>query len=141
MLKDWNVLENLLCHVILLQRNKQMKVSMQTKITIKIVLNRAFNSKKAIWKLIKGESLPRNCGAASLGEYNRVIKSYQLSWWCKIATAGSFKADILSVNPLSITWMTKLPHFIVVYLATKPLIRSKPEGDLVVIETSIYLAW
>ena len=33
----------------------------------------------------------------------------------------------MSVNPLSITWMTKLPHFTVVYLATKPLIRSKPE--------------
>ena len=30
--------------------------------------------------LIKGVSFKRNCGAASLGEYNRVIKYHQLSW-------------------------------------------------------------
>ena len=29
--------------------------------------------------LIKGVSFKRNCGAASLGEYNRVIKYHQLS--------------------------------------------------------------
>ena len=31
-------------------------------------------------------------------------------------------------------------HFTVVYLVAKPLIQSEAEGDLVVIETCIYLA-
>ena len=35
-----------------------------------------------------------------MGEYNRVIKYYQLSWQRKLATVKSFKADILCISPL-----------------------------------------
>ena len=38
---------------------------------------------------------------ASLGEYNRVVKYSQLSWWRKLATIKSFKADVSSVSPSS----------------------------------------
>ena len=42
----------------------------------------------------KGISL-RNCSAASVGEYYRVIKYYQLSWKRKLATVKRFKAKQL----------------------------------------------
>ena len=48
-----------------------------------------------------GVTFERNCGAASVGEYNRVIKCYQLSWKRKLATIKSLKADISRVSPLS----------------------------------------
>ena len=32
-----------------------------------------------------------------VGEYNKVIKYYQLKWQCKMATEESFKADVSSV--------------------------------------------
>ena len=34
---------------------------------------------------------PKKCGAASVGEYNRVILYYQLSWWHKFANVKSWK--------------------------------------------------
>ena len=37
----------------------------------------------------------RNCGTASVEEYNRIICFYQLSWLCKFATVKSWKADVL----------------------------------------------
>ena len=49
---------------------------------------------------IKGVSLYRNCGAASVGEYNWVIWYVELSWYYKLAPVSSFKADILSISPL-----------------------------------------
>ena len=53
---------------------------------------------------LKGEvSNKRNCGTASLGEYNRVICYYQLSWWRKLATGKSLKAVVLNTSPLSFT--------------------------------------
>ena len=39
------------------------------------------------------------------------------------------------------TPVSLIGHFTVVYLVAKPLIWSEAEGDLVVIETSIQLAW
>ena len=50
-------------------------------------------------KWIKGVNFWRNCGAELVGEYNRTIKFYQLSWKCKWATEKSFKADIASGSP------------------------------------------
>ena len=50
----------------------------------------------------KGVSfLKKNCGAASLGEYNRVISCYQLSCSRKLATVESLKADVSNVSPSS----------------------------------------
>ena len=37
-----------------------------------------------------------NCGAASVGDYNKIILVYQLRWSCALATVKSFKADIPS---------------------------------------------
>ena len=42
-----------------------------------------------------------SCGAASVGEYNRVIYYYQESWQRKLATVKSLKADVSSVSPFS----------------------------------------
>ena len=39
----------------------------------------------------------------SVGEYNKVIWYYQLSWYNKLATGKSLKADVSSVSPLLIT--------------------------------------
>ena len=50
-------------------------------------------------KEIKGVSFLRNCGTASVGEYNGVIQCYQLSWKRKSATVKSLKADVSSVSP------------------------------------------
>ena len=47
----------------------------------------------------KGVSLERNCGAALVGEYNRVIYCFQLSWKRKLATVKNLKADVSSVSP------------------------------------------
>ena len=33
-----------------------------------------------------------------MGEYNRVIWYYQLSWWRRLATVKSFRADVSSVS-------------------------------------------
>ena len=35
------------------------------------------------------------------GRVYRVIKYYHLSWLCKLATIKSFKAEVLSISPLS----------------------------------------
>ena len=40
----------------------------------------------------------------SVGEYNRIIKCYQLSWKRKLATVKSFKADVSSVSSSSSFW-------------------------------------
>ena len=42
-----------------------------------------------------------NCVAASVGEYNKVIWYYKLSWRHKSVTIKSFKADVSSVSPSS----------------------------------------
>ena len=39
-----------------------------------------------------------SCGAASVGEYNRVIYYYQESWQRKLATVKSLKANFSSVS-------------------------------------------
>ena len=36
-----------------------------------------------------------------MGEYNGVIKYYQLSWWCKLAIVKSLKAEVSSISPSS----------------------------------------
>ena len=36
-----------------------------------------------------------------MGEYNRVIKYYHLSWKHKLATVKSLEADVLSISPSS----------------------------------------
>ena len=50
---------------------------------------------------IKGLSFQRNCGAAWVGEYNRVIKYYQLSWLHKVASKQSSKANVSSIHHCS----------------------------------------
>ena len=40
-----------------------------------------------------------NCGAASVGKYNKVIKYYQLSSYRKSATVKSFQADVSNLSP------------------------------------------
>ena len=52
----------------------------------------------------KGVSFKRNCGAASVGEYNKVNKCYQLSWYHRLATEKSLKADVSSISPSSEQW-------------------------------------
>ena len=46
----------------------------------------------------KGSKVLRNCGAASVGEYNKIIFFYQLS---NLVTVKSFRADALSVSSSS----------------------------------------
>ena len=36
-----------------------------------------------------------------MGEYNGVIKYYQLSWWSKLAIVKSLKAEVSSISPSS----------------------------------------
>ena len=42
---------------------------------------------------MKGISFLRNCGAALVGEYNRVIQFYQLSCKRKLTTVKGLKAE------------------------------------------------
>ena len=44
----------------------------------------------------KGGGFLKKLWYCLVGEYNRVIKSYNLSWWCKLATIKSFKVDVIS---------------------------------------------
>ena len=73
---------------------------------------------------IKGVGFYRNCGAASVGEYKKVIWFYQLSWYRKVVTVKSFKADVSSVSPSS-----ELRNKVVYFGANKkqalPTFRSK----------------
>ena len=50
---------------------------------------------------LTGGSFWRNCGAVSVGEYDRVIWCYQLSWKRKLSTVKSLKADVSRVSPSS----------------------------------------
>ena len=76
---------------------------------------------------VKGVSFKRDCGDASLGEYNRVIKYYQLSWYHKLASIMSFKADFSSISPLKkrtmrVTHLTqKKQHFDLASFKPRPL--------------------
>ena len=44
----------------------------------------------------KGGGFLRKLWHCLVGEYNRAIKYYHLSWWSKLATIKSFKAGIIS---------------------------------------------
>ena len=50
------------------------------------------------------------------------------------------QAQLISSCHLT-TQSDKIGHFTVMYLVAKPLFWSEAEGDLVVLETSILLAW
>ena len=39
------------------------------------------------------------------GGYNKIIRSYRLSWKCNLATVKSFKADVSSVSPSPSLWL------------------------------------
>ena len=54
-------------------------------------------SKWNIFLRKKGASMERNCGAASVGEYNRVIYCCQLSWKRKLATVKSLEEIIVTI--------------------------------------------
>ena len=56
--------------------------------------NQSNKTKSNQW--IEDVSFYRNCGAASVGGYNRVIWYYQLIWKRKLTTVKSFKADVSS---------------------------------------------
>ena len=49
-------------------------------------------------------NLERNCGVASVREYNRVIWCYQLGWLYKLATVKSVKADIFEYSTFIICY-------------------------------------
>ena len=49
----------------------------------------------------KGGTFLKNCSAALVREYNRILMYFQLSSSHKLATIKSFKADVLSISPLS----------------------------------------
>ena len=44
----------------------------------------------------KGGGFLKKLWYCLVGEYNRVIKYYNLGWWCKLATIKSFKVDVIS---------------------------------------------
>ena len=52
-------------------------------------------------KWLTGVGFYRNCAAVSVSEYNEIIWFYGQSWWCKLATVKSFKADVSRVRPSS----------------------------------------
>ena len=56
--------------------------------------NQSNKTKSNQW--IEDVSFYRNCGAASVGGYNRVIWYYQLIWKRRLTTVKSFKADVSS---------------------------------------------
>ena len=56
--------------------------------------NQSNKTKSNQW--IEDVSFYRNCGAVSVGGYNRVIWYYQLIWKRKLTTVKSFKADVSS---------------------------------------------
>ena len=51
----------------------------------------------------KGGKFLKFCGAASVGECDKVIWFYQLSSQCNLGTVKSFKADVLNISSFSDT--------------------------------------
>ena len=50
-------------------------------------------------QLSKGDKFLKNCGTASVGEYNKEIYYYQRSWKRNLPTVKNLKANVSSVSP------------------------------------------
>ena len=55
-----------------------------------------FQETSWVLSMEKGGGFLKKLWYCLVGEYNRVIKYYNLSWWCKLATIKSFKVDVIS---------------------------------------------